>query len=344
MEIFELQSQDMALWDEYVSRSKHAIVFHLAGWKEVMKVSFGLTPRYIFAADLDRITGVLPLFYVKNSISGDYYTSMPGAMCADDEETARALVGHATGLVKASNSKYLILRDSHQKWDLPGLARSDDHCYLTTRLSSDLELVWSQINREERRLIRNAIAEGVEVETKPENITEFYPVYLKAMRERGTPPFGVEFFRQAWEQYPENFTLQTVRYENQILAGGFVAHFKDTVYCTWAGVLKRYYEYRPSHLLFWNAMKFGSKNGYQFVDFGRSQCGSGSYKFKLNFGAQPQSLYQYYFLNGNLLPPAVGNGWANDAKYRQFVRIWRRLPLSVVDFLGPKLRKRMPFG
>jgi hypothetical protein len=55
-------------------------------------------------------------------------------------------------------------------------------------------------------------------------------------------------------------------------------------------------------------------------------------------------LYQQYFLNGLSQPPAVGGTRADDVQYRSFVNVWQRLPISMTEFLGPHLRKRMPFG
>ena len=43
-------------------------------------------------------------------------------------------------------------------------------------------------------------------------------------------------------------------------------------------------------------------------------------------------------------PPAVGTSREADVKHRLFVKVWRWLPLSVTEVLGPQLPKRMPFG
>ena len=123
-----------------------------------------------------------------------------------------------------------------------------------------------------------------------------------------------------------------------------MAPFKDTMYCTWGGMLRQFYDLRPNHLLYWETLKYGCENGFQWVDLGRSQWDSGTFAFKMNWGAEPRPFYQQYYLSGISRPPAVGSSREADAKYRLFVNVWRRLPLSMTEALGPQLRKRMPFG
>lgn len=78
--------------------------------------------------------------------------------------------------------------------------------------------------------------------------------------------------------------LLVVQREGQVFGGGFIAPFRDTVHCAWAGVLRDSRDFRPSHLLYWETMQYGSANGYQWVDFGRSRRDSGSFTFKKSWG------------------------------------------------------------
>ncbi len=344
MEVLELQDQGKEEWDKYVYDSAQATIFHLAGWKDVMEDTFGLRSHYLFASEGNRILGVLPLLHVKSRLSGHFFTSMPGAVCAQDEETARALVEQAKELVRASGAKYLILRDGHHKWCIPELVTNEDHCTLLVRLPKDLEEIWRGIKKRARQLTKKAIKDGVEVLTGPDSLDDFYPVYSQAMRDAGTPTLGLRFFRRVAAQFPAHFTLTTVRCGCQILGGGFMAPFKDTVYCTWGGMLRQFYNLRPNHLLYWETLKYGCENGFQWVDLGRSRWDSGTFVFKMNWGAEPRPLYQQYYLNGISQPPTVGSSMEADAQYRLFVKVWRRLPLSVTEALGPQLRKNMPFG
>ena len=344
MEVLELQEKDRQKWDEYVYGSAQGTFFHLTGWKDVMEDTFGLRTHYLFAKEGDQILGVLPLLHIKSRLSGHFFTSMPGAVCAQDEETARALVERAKELVRASRAGYLILRDSHRKWDVPELVTNEDHCTLVFKLFDDPEQLWKRIDRRVRQHINKTIRAKLEVVMGPDYLESFYPAYSRAMQHMGTPTLGPAFFRNALRQFPAHFTIIMVRHNGQVLGGTFAAFFRDTIYTTWAGMLPQFYKLYSTHSLYWETLKYGCENGFQWVDLGRSKVDSGTCVFKTRFGAEPRPLYQQCYLNGISQPPAVGGTREDDAKYRLFVRVWRRLPLSMVEFLGPRLRKRMPFG
>lgn len=309
-----------------------------------MKKSYGLQPHYLLARNGSEIRGVLPLLHVKSILFGNYLTSMPGGLCAADDHTAAVLAEQAQQLVVAKKARYLILRDSYHKWDIPGWVTNEDHCTLMVKLSEDSEQVWRKVKRRARQLTNKAIRAEVKVTVGANGLDTFYPAYLQAMRDKGTPTLGQSFFRNVATQYPAQFDLLTVRHEQQVLGGGSIAPFKDTIYCTWGGMLRQFYNLYPNHLLYWETLKYGCENGFQWVDLGRSAWKSGTFTFKKNWGAEPRPLYQQYYLNGIAEPPAVGSSRESDAKYRLFVKVWNRAPLSITEIVGPRLRRWMPFG
>lgn len=344
MKVQRLQDDNKSEWDAYVSESAQATFFHLSGWKDVMEGTHGLQAPFLFAKECGQIVGVLPLFHIKSRLGGHYFTSMPGALCAQDENAAQALIERAKELVKASGARYLVLRDSHANRKLPELVTNKDHCTLVVKLSDDPDEVWQRIKRRARQLTNKAKRAKVTVKIGPNSMEDFYPVYARAMRDVGTPTPGVRFFRNVLAQFPGHFNLVTVRHRHDLLGGVTIASYKDSIYCLWGGMLRQFYDLYPNHLLYWETLRFGCANGLQWVDLGRSQWDSGTYTFKMNWGAEPRPLYQKFFLNGASRPPAVGNSMKGDAKYRLFFGVWKRLPLTATETLGPWLRKRMPFG
>lgn len=354
IEVVELEPQDKAQWDECVYRAPGATVYHLAGWKEVMARTFGLESHYLLAREGGQVLGVLPLLHIKSRLAGQYMTTPSGGLCCQDDRASAALVQRAWDLVRSSGARYLILRDGHRKWELPGLVTNEDHCTLVASLSPDWGQVLQGIKRKERQLTSQGIRAGVQVvtcgtglpacECGRGGLDEFYPAYSRAMRDKGTPTPGMRFFRNVMAEFPSHMVLMLIRHGAQVLGGGFIAPFRDTVYCAWAGVLREFYDLRPSHLLYWETLRYGSASGFKWVDLGRSRWHSGTFRFKRSWGGEPRPLYQQYLLNGMAEPPAVGSSREGDAQYRLFVRLWRRLPLRATEVLGPQLRKRMPFG
>lgn len=344
MEVREFRNEDQAQWDQYVRGSEISTPYHLSGWRDVLQEVFGSETHYLLAEDNNQIVGILPLLHIKSVLIGHHFTSLPGGLCAESESGAEALMEQGKQLVKTTKAKYLILRDGRKKWDLPGLVTDEEHITFMLELDTDLELVKSDFKKRTRQLVNKAVHSGLVSAIGMKNLAEYYPIYAQAMRELGTPSPGLNFFKSIAAHFPEESNLLTVYHDNRIVGGGFMAPFKDTIYCTWAGMLREFYPLHSAHLLVWSTIIYAFNNGFQWVDLGRCKKNSGAYAFKKDFGAESKQLYQQCYLNGNSTPPSVGAAMEGNPSYRTFVKIWRRLPLQMTEFLGPKLRKRVPFG
>ncbi|RPJ29693.1 MAG: GNAT family N-acetyltransferase, partial [Planctomycetaceae bacterium] len=179
------------------------------------------------------VIGVLPLLHVKSRLSGPYVTSLPNAVCAENDQAARALIGQAIELVRDSRARYLILRDSFQRWDVPGLVTDQSHCTLVASLRDDPDLMWKRLDRRVRQHVRKALDSDLEVLIGPQHMEEIYPAYSEAMRDLGTPTLGRGFFRRLFSHFPGHFTALMVRAQGEVVGGAFVAKFGTTLYNTW---------------------------------------------------------------------------------------------------------------
>jgi len=66
------------------------------------------------------------------------------------------------------------------------------------------------------------------------------------------------------------------------------------IYC-WGESLKEFSKLNPNYLLLWEIIKYGCKNGYKYLDFGRSQPNTGIFFFKEGWGAKPKQLLSVLF-------------------------------------------------
>jgi hypothetical protein len=265
-------------------------------------------------------------------------------LCASNDDAAIELLTAATKLVREVNAKFLILRDGRRKWDYPGLVNNEEHVTFIVSIPPELEQIKRNMKGRTRQLINQALNDSVVANLGLDNLNDYYPIYAKAMRGIGTPTLGRNFFRNIAANLPQNIDLISVYHDNKIIGGGFIAPFKQTVYCLWSGMLREHYDLHISHVLYWEAMKFAHQCGYKYVDLGRCREDSGGYNFKKSFGGKAERLYQQFYLNGIDKPPTVGAEMVDDVKYQLFTNVWRRLPQPMTEVLGPKLRKQMPFG
>lgn len=344
MIVREIQPGEGERWDAYVRNCPFSAPRHLYGWKLVMEEVFKSKTHYLLVEKNGNITGVLPLISIRSLVAGKYITSLPGGLCADDDETAGELLEHAKAFVRAGNFSYLILRDSRIKWDLPDLTTDEEHVSFAIEIPADLDLVKCAMKRQTRQHVNQASNNGLKAFYGLDKLSEYYPIYSKAMREFGNPTLGVKFFRSIANNIPGCSDLITLYHEGEIVGGVVVAPYKQTVYGIWSGLLQQHYALQTPAFMFWEMINYAHQNGYQCVDMGRCRVNSGGYKFKKGFGGQVQPLYQQFYLNGINQSPSVGEEMKEDLKYRIFVAVWNKVPLGLTEVLGPQIRKRMPFG
>jgi FemAB-related protein (PEP-CTERM system-associated) len=344
VDILVLNNHNRKEWDEFVRECPAASHFHLSGWGSILKEAFGHNPYYLFAKDGDRIRGILPLIPIDSRLSGRYVTSLPGGICSLDEEAADLLIQAAVEFVKSVQASYLILRDGYQKWESHDLVTNDDHCTLLVELDEDPDKLWCSVNRRTRQSINKAYQADLRVIHGNNHLQDFYPIYLQALQERGTPTQGLKYFKQLIEEFPSIFDIFVVHRNEQIFGGGFVALFKDTIYNTWSGTPRKFYDFHTSYILYWETIKYGCNNGYHWLDLGRSLKNSGVFTFKNQWRGELVPLYQQFYLNGISNPPAVGNQRNSHIQYRIFFEVWKHLPAYFTELLGSQIRQRMPFG
>jgi FemAB-related protein (PEP-CTERM system-associated) len=342
--VVQFREEDAAAWDEYVEHSQAASPFHLVGWKRVMERTYGFPAHYLMAKDGGSIEGVLPLFELRSRILGPSLTTPPGGLCAENEEAATGLIERAQEITVNRNARYLALRDCQQEWDA-GLVSVRKHSTMIRDLPIQTESLWKSLDKRLRRHIRIACNSDLQVSIGGgEYLDDFYAVYSIFLRDIGTPIFGRAFLHKAAEELGDKLLISCIRWHGQLIGAYCAFLFGDIIFGAWGGSLHKYLDHRPNHMIYWQYMKYGCEHGFSRINLGRSRHGSGHYEFKRGWGARPQPLYQQYYLNGIPQPPPIGGSLEASVTYRLFVNIWRRLPVSLSNALGPHFRKRVPFG
>jgi serine/alanine adding enzyme len=328
-------------WDEYVLKNSRATFYHQSAWKRALEQAYGLRPFYLLARGSGEIVGILPLFLVKSPIFGNSLVSVPfapyGGVCAEDIQTARELVEAAKEIALRQGVRYLELRHFDEcALDLP---RKEQYVTLSLELSKDPAELWGSFKPKVRNQVRKAVKSGLEFCVGGEYLPDFYAVYAEHMRDLGTPVHGFALFRRLADECPEQVSVFVVRCRERTIGGMFAARFKDTLNDLWACSLGRYFEHCPNNLLYWNAMEFGCEQGLRVFDFGRSTQGSGTFRFKKQWGARVQQLRYYQWAGDGR---EAFDSVQSDLEGSIFVRAWRWLPVSLTKVLGPWIRRGVP--
>jgi len=80
VQIRALDDAATSRWDDFVLGQPHSTFFHLTGWMRVIAKTFGFAPRYFYAEQEGKVTGVAPLFSVSSWIGGRALISTPFAV------------------------------------------------------------------------------------------------------------------------------------------------------------------------------------------------------------------------------------------------------------------------
>jgi serine/alanine adding enzyme len=90
--------------------------------------------------------------------------------------------------------------------------------------------------------------------------------------------------------------------------------------------------------MYWHLLQRAVLRGQSTFDFGRSSLDSNTFRFKKQWGAQPEpAVWQYYVRRGN-----VDDMRRESGKYDRFVRIWQRLPVPLTRWIGPAIVRGIP--
>lgn len=207
-------------------------------------------------------------------------------------------------------------------------------------LATDVETQWKSFNPKLRNQIRKAEKNSLSVTVGGiELLGDFYEVFVRNMRDLGTPVYSPKFFASVLTAFHDCTRIITVYHQGKPVASGLITWFRDTVEIPWASSIRDYNPLCPNNLLYWTALQYALDNGFRKFDFGRSTPGEGTYKFKEQWGAKPILLnWQYLLPNGASLPELNNK----NPKFEMAIRIWQKLPLSFTKVVGPHIVKNIP--
>lgn len=335
--------EDAAVWDAYVASQPRASFYHSAAWISLIDQLFGHESYRWYAHQEGRLVGVLPLVRLRSRLFGDYMVSQPyvnyGGALGDDPAIEKRLMAAATETAMRVGVSHIEFRDSaprQQSWPL-----RVDKVAMELELPDDPEQLWQEIGSKVRAQVRRPLKEtGIEVITGgAELIDAFYAVFSRNMRDLGTPVYSRQFFERIAQAFSKHVRVIVLRYQGTPVAAGFLLQYRDRMEIPWASSLHEYNRLGVNMLMYWQALQTAIAAGCRVFDFGRSSLGSGTHRFKKQWGAQPRQLYWHYWLaDGQTMPDLT----PNNSKYRLAIRAWQRLPVPLANALGPYLVRNLP--
>ncbi|MCK4386144.1 MAG: GNAT family N-acetyltransferase [candidate division Zixibacteria bacterium] len=246
-----------------------------------------------------------------------------------------ALLEEACKIASDEGVDYLELRQRNA-CNL-NLKTKTDKVTLSLNLDDDPQKLWKKLPPERRNRIRKTEKLGLSTEfAGKEALDSFYRIFAVNMRDLGSPVHSRSFFKNILEEFPKNSQLILVKHDQNYIGAALGLFFKDTFTIPWVSSLRKYFSLYPNNSLYWEAMKFACSGGLKIFDFGRSSVGSGTFTFKVRWGAKPQPLYWQYQLFKKKKLPGLS---ADNPKYGTAIKLWKCLPVPITKLIGPKIRK-----
>lgn len=316
---------------------------HQAAW--INSVTDGLQHRtfLIQANDGENVVGLLPICLVAGPIFGKFLVSLPylntGGVWAKNQRAADCLIDSACELADQLNVKHLELRHEipveHSKFNF----ERTDKVHMRMPLPNTADELMASLKSKVRSQAKKSMRAELTVEFGGQNLlNDFYHVFSINMRDLGTPVFSKKLFASTLQYFDGDAELCVIRSEGKPAAAGLLVHSNGMTEIPSASCLREFNRLNANMFMYWNLFERAIEKNSHTFDFGRSSEGSGTYKFKAQWGAMPHpAVWQYYVRQGNpedLRPDAGGK--------KRLVKIWQKLPVWLTKLIGPTIVRGIP--
>ncbi len=317
----------LSVWDAFAAAVPGSTFCHLSGWRAVMEDVLGHERFYAIACDdAGAWRGVLPLVRVRSALFGAYLVSLPFLNSGGPVGTPDAvatLVEHAATLARHFRVDLLELRTRDPVES--GLRLSQRKLTVRLELPPAAEDLWRAFDPKLRSQIR-----------RPQR--DWHDVFARNMRSLGTPVLPRAFFTRLAAIFAGLIVFGAVYRSGQPVAAGCGFVWRDEFEMTWASSLREHSRSAPNMLLYWSFIEQMIARGVRVFDFGRCTPGSGTHRFKQQWGGADVALPWLQWSPRNV----AATPSPERPTYRLAAAVWRRLPLGVTNRIGPFLARRLP--
>lgn len=330
-------------WDRYVRRHPAASPYHLAAWRPVMERVCGHRTFYLMAVDArGDARGVVPLVFMSSRVFGHYLISMPfvnyGGVLGDDSDVVNGLLNATIAVARNVGATFIELR--HEvPLDVHWPARQHK-VSMRLELPGEFASLWNAFPSKLRSQIRRAQKAGMTARIGGrELLDDFYGIFARNMRDLGTPVYAPRFFRAVLETFSAATRICVVDFGRHPVAAGFLLGFRDRIEIPWASSDRRYNHLAPNMLLYSAVLEHACRERFRCFDFGRSSPGSGTYRFKEQWGARPLPLRWHYWSSHGHVMSEVSR---EHSMYGPAIKLWARMPVGLTRLVGPMIVNHIP--
>jgi FemAB-related protein (PEP-CTERM system-associated) len=339
LHIRDATDADAWAWNRFVEHHEHGSTFHRWEWRRVYTGVYGHESPYLMAYEGSTLVGLLPLVRVKSLVFGHYLVSLPFVSYGGPLGTAaaqRALTARAAELGKGA--KLVELR-SRVPIDTALAPVNRKITVVLDVVPNDFEATFKRFDNKLRSQVRRGEKEGIIVKFGRELAADYHKVLAEHMRDLGSPAHGLRFFEALADALGERAWIGVAYLGSEPVAAGFAIENGREVEISWASALRRYQRISPNMALYGAFIRRTCERGFLAFNFGRCTEGSGTHKFKSQWGGRDEALpwYQDGASHGPFALPTPDHGAFGLA-----VQTWKKLPIAFTSAVGGRLIRGIP--
>lgn len=319
-------------WQKYGDRS----IFHTRAWAKALISTYGFKPAYIVSRESGSFRAALPLMEVNSMLTGNRAVALPFSdicepLCTDSGEFSELFQG-AVEAAQARGWKYLEFHGGNNFFDgaTPGLSFYGHR----VEIPEDEGAYFCRLKSAVRRAVRKAEGSGLGVEISRDlaAVKQYYRLHCVSRKRHGLPPQPFSFFENIHTHIlSERLGIVVLsRWRGDPVSGAIFFHLGDKAIYKFGASDEAFQHLRGNNLIFWEAIRWFSRNGIRSLDLGRtSKTNEGLRKFKVGWNAQERTINYYRFCmdRRQFIPMRdEGYGWHNF--------IFKTLPLPLSRLTG----------
>jgi FemAB-related protein (PEP-CTERM system-associated) len=342
-----MEEKDSSKWQEYIAAHPDHSPYHSYAWGQAIYNAYNHPLFYLMAFQKEQVVGVLPIIKIRPLFLKSKFCALPfcdvGNCLSDNVDVKQTLLDYAYESLGVNSDNPLELRESGKEISTIVDSKSNldgQKVRMLLQLPASSDELFASFKSKLRSQIRKAEKNGlnVEVGSSQQLIDEFYEVFAHNMRSLGSPVHGKNIFLELQKNYGKKLLVSIVRKDKIAIGAGIVLLGGDMASIPWASTRAEYNKLAPNMMLYWSLLQHVTDLGCKTFDFGRSTYAEGTFKFKQQWGAKPFALKWLTYRENQ--QHTLENTTDSSGRGRAIAEhIWRKLPLSLTIFIGPKIRK-----
>jgi len=337
LEFSRLSNQSFEDCKRYVSNHRNSQIYHLPEWINIFKETYGYDHQYYLLYSSNReIVGVIPFIWIKGLFK-NYLSTAPASLLFNENFSCYEEVrDFLLRMIREYPTKDIELLNPNFRID--DWKSNKDSVMIRKELPSDKSILWREIGSKRRNMVRKTEKYNLKIsieETTDRNIESFYKIYSHNYRDLGTPVSSKKYFVSQAKHLYNHIKIMFAFYDSLLIGVMWLLHFNNTMSIPEAASLRKYFHTGVNDLMYYKAFEFAIDSKCSLFDMGRSQVGSGTYKFKSSWGDTRIDEYE-------LLTFKEGDGInENKEKYRNLIKLWKKTPIPLTNLIGPWIRKHI---